>query len=151
LERIANLAIDDNLSFLHFSNSASDDRRRMNQIAGSIIAVAAIGIFLILGATHSNSLAEEKRQAQSTTTVCNEESESCEVSICSNENPCKTSNSPNPSNTESSMEDNEVRPQQDPDLEEQQPEAYPPNTETHTDFPGEENKDFMERLLGLSQ
>lgn len=123
----------------------------MNQIAGRITAVAAIGIFLILGAIHSDSSAEEKRQAQSTTTVCNEDSESCEVLICSNENPCETSNSPNPSNTESSIEDNEeATPQQDPDLEEQQPEEYPLNSETDTDFQGEEYKDLIERLFGSS-
>jgi hypothetical protein len=123
----------------------------MNRSAGRSLAIAAIGIFLILGAIHSDSLAEEKRQAQSTTTVCNEDTESCEVSICSNENPCETSNTPIPSKAESSMEDNEESlPQKEPDPEEQQLEGYPPNTERDSNFQSEENKDLIERLLGLS-
>ena len=123
----------------------------MNQSAGRSLAIAAIGIFLILGAIHSDSLAEEKRQAQSTTTVCNEDTESCEVSICSDENPCETSNTPSPSKSESSVEDNEESlPQQEPDPEEQQLEEYPHNTERDSKFQSEENKDLIERLLGLS-
>lgn len=125
----------------------------MNQSAGRSLAIAALGIFLILGAIHSDSLAEERRQAQSTTTVCNEDTESCETSICSNEIPCVTSNTPSPSNTESSMEGNEeAMPQQDLAPEEQQLEEYPPNTKRDSEFQpiGKENKDLIERLLGLS-
>ena len=122
----------------------------MNQSSGPPQAIAVLGIFLILGAMHSSSFAEEKRQAQSTTTVCNEDTESCEVSICSNENPCETSNAQSPSKTESSMEDNEESlPQQEPDQEERQLEEYPPNTERESNFQSEENKDLLERLLGL--
>jgi hypothetical protein len=73
------------------------------------------------------------------------------VSICRNESPCETSDTPSPSNTELSIEDNEeTMPQQDPDLEKQQPEEYPPNTETDNDFQSEESRDLIERLLGLS-
>jgi hypothetical protein len=123
----------------------------MYQSAGRSLAIGALGIFLILGAMHSSSLAEEKRQAQSTTTVCNEDTESCEVLICSNENPCETSNTRSPSKTESSIEDNEKSlPPQEPNQEKQQLEKYPPNTERESNFQSEENKHLIERLLRLS-
>jgi hypothetical protein len=71
-----------------------------------VLAVGAIGLLLMLGAKNSDSLAEEKRQAQSTTTVCDEDTESCEVSVCDDRPPCETSSIPNPSNTEPLIEDN---------------------------------------------
>lgn len=123
----------------------------MNHVAGRTVALAAIGVFLISGAVQANSLAEEKRQAQSTTTVCDEDTESCEVSICNNNNPCETSDTPNPSNTELSSENSEeALPEQEQDLEDQQPIENLPDTESDNVIQSEVNKDLVKRLLGLS-
>jgi hypothetical protein len=46
-----------------------------------VLVVGTIGLLLMLGAKNSDALAEEKRQAQSTTTVCDEDTGSCEISV----------------------------------------------------------------------
>ena len=71
-----------------------------------VLVVGAIGFLIMLGTKNSDSVAEEKRQAQSTTTVCDEDSGSCEVSVCDNKLLCEASSIPNPSNTEPMTEDN---------------------------------------------
>jgi hypothetical protein len=65
-----------------------------------VLVVGAIGLLLMLGAENSDALAEEKKQAQSTTTVCDEDTGSCEISVCDNKLLCETSSIPNPSDTE---------------------------------------------------
>lgn len=54
----------------------------------------------MLGAKNSDTLAEEKRQAQSSTTVCDEDTGSCEMSVCDNKLLCETLSIPKPSDTE---------------------------------------------------
>jgi hypothetical protein len=71
-----------------------------------VLVVGAIGFLIMLGTKNSDSLAEDKRQAQSTTTVCDEDTGSCEVSVCDDRLACETSSIPNPSNTEPMTEDN---------------------------------------------
>jgi hypothetical protein len=71
-----------------------------------VLVVGAIGFLIMLGTKNSDSVAEEKRQAQSTTTVCDEDSGSCEASVCDNKLLCEKSSIPNPSNTEPMTEDN---------------------------------------------
>jgi hypothetical protein len=70
-----------------------------------VLAVMTIGLLLTLGAKNSDALVEEKRQAQSTTTVCDEDTESCKISVCDNKLPCEASSIPNPIDTESLIED----------------------------------------------
>src|SRR5918999_6522528 len=65
-----------------------------------LFVVGTIGLLLMLGAEYSDALAEEKRQAQSTTTVCDEDTGSCEISVCDDKLFCETSSIPNPSDTE---------------------------------------------------
>lgn len=52
------------------------------------------GIFLITGLVFPSSLVEGKRQSQSTTTMCNDETGSCSTIICAEGQPCQTSHSP---------------------------------------------------------
>ena len=85
-----------------------------------VLVVGALGLLLTLSAKNSDSLAEEKRQAQSTTTVCDEDTGSCEISVCDNKLLCETSSIPNPSDTEPLMGD---------DGEEKQSGEYQPNSE----------------------
>ena len=59
-----------------------------------------VSMVLMLRAKNSDALAEEKRQAQSTTTVCDEDTSSCEVSVCDNKFSCETSSIPNPGDSE---------------------------------------------------
>jgi hypothetical protein len=65
-----------------------------------VLVVGAVGPLLMLSAKNSDALAEEKRQAQSITTVCDEDTGSCEISVCENMLLCETSSIPNPSDTE---------------------------------------------------
>lgn len=91
-----------------------------------VLVVGALGLLLTLSAKNSDSLAEEKRQAQSTTTVCDEDTGSCEISVCDNKLLCETSSIPNPSDTEPLMGD---------DGEEKQSGEYQPNSEPDDDVP----------------
>ena len=52
------------------------------------------GIFLISGLVFPSSLVEGKRQSQSTTTMCNDDTGSCSTIICTEGQPCQTSHSP---------------------------------------------------------
>ena len=80
----------------------------------------------MLSAKNSDALAEEKRQAQSTTTVCDEDTGSCEISVCDNKLLCETSSIPNPSDTEPLMGD---------DGEEKHSGEHAPNSEPDDDVP----------------
>ena len=75
-----------------------------------------VSMVLMLRAKNSDALAEEKRQAQSTTTVCDEDTGSCEISVCDDKLLCETSSIPNPSDTEPLIED---------DVEERTPKTHP--------------------------
>lgn len=91
-----------------------------------VLVVGAVGLLLMLSAKNSDALAEEKRQAQSTTTVCDEDTGSCEISVCDNKLLCETSSIPNPSDTEPLMGN---------DGEEKQSGEYAPNSEPDDDVP----------------
>ena len=52
------------------------------------------GIFLISGLVFPSSLVEGKRQSQSTTTMCNDDTGSCSTIICTEGQPCQSSQSP---------------------------------------------------------
>lgn len=67
--------------------------KHYRQISISIIMLMA-GIFLITGLVFPSSLVEGKRQSQSTTTMCNDETGSCSTIICAEGQPCQTSHSP---------------------------------------------------------
>lgn len=46
---------------------------------------------MISGMYFSNSVAEAKRQSQSTTTLCDEETGTCNTTVCIEGHPCKSS------------------------------------------------------------
>jgi hypothetical protein len=91
-----------------------------------VLVVGTVGLLLMLSAKNSDALAEEKRQAQSTTTVCDEDTGSCEISVCDNKLLCETSSIPNPSDTEPLMGN---------DGEEKQSGEHAPNSEPDDDVP----------------
>jgi hypothetical protein len=102
-----------------------------------VLVVGAIGLLIMLGTKNSDSSAEEKRQTQSTTTVCDEDTGSCEVSFCDDRLPCETSSIPNPSNTEPMIEDNgeEARTPQESHPEEERSGHYTSNSEPDDKVP----------------
>jgi hypothetical protein len=67
--------------------------KHYRQLSISIIMLMA-GIFLISGLVFPSSLVEGKRQSQSTTTMCNDDTGSCSTIICTEGKPCQTSHSP---------------------------------------------------------
>jgi hypothetical protein len=67
--------------------------KHYRQLLISIIMLMA-GIFLISGLVFPSSLVEGKRQSQSTTTMCNDDTGSCSTIICTEGQPCQTSHSP---------------------------------------------------------
>ena len=67
--------------------------KHYRQLSISIIMLMA-GIFLISGLVFPSSLVEGKRQSQSTTTMCNDDTGSCSTIICTEGQPCQTSHSP---------------------------------------------------------
>ena len=67
--------------------------KHYRQLLISIIMLMA-GIFLISGLVFPSSLVEGKRQSQSTTTMCNDDTGSCSTIICIEGQPCQTSHSP---------------------------------------------------------
>ena len=67
--------------------------KHYRQLSISIIMLMA-GIFLITGLVFPSSLVEGKRQSQSTTTMCNDDTGSCSTTICTEGQPCQTSHSP---------------------------------------------------------
>src|ERR687895_2587847 len=102
-----------------------------------VLAVWTIGLLLMLGAKNSDALAEEKGQAQSTTTVCDEDTESCEISVCDNKLPCETSGIPKPVDTEPLIENDgeEDRSSQKTHPEEERSGDYTPNSEPEDNVP----------------
>jgi hypothetical protein len=83
-------------------------------------------------------LAEEKRPAQSTTTVCDEDTGSCEISVCDNKLLCETSSIPNPSDTEPLIGydgEDEGTQQETPPEKEQSGEYAASNSEPDDDVP----------------
>jgi hypothetical protein len=102
-----------------------------------VLVVGAIGFLIMSSTKNSDSLAEKKRQAQSTTTVCDEDTGSCEVSVCDDGLPCETSSIPNPSNTEPMIEDNgeEARTPQESHPEEERSGDYTSNSEPDDNVP----------------
>jgi hypothetical protein len=102
-------------------------------------AILALGILIISGMYFANSVAEAKRQSQSTTTLCDEETGTCNTTVCIEGHPCKSSQTP-PYNTEPNLEDlANMRP-----VEEQQPSD--PKEDENDDKP-ETNRGFIEELL----
>ena len=67
--------------------------KHYKQLSISIIMLMA-GIFLISGLVFPSSFVEGKRQSQSATTMCNDETGSCSTIICTEGQPCQTSHSP---------------------------------------------------------
>lgn len=67
--------------------------KHYRQLSISIIMLMA-GIFLITGLVFPSSFVEGKRQSQSATTMCNDETGSCSTIICTEGQPCQTSHSP---------------------------------------------------------
>jgi hypothetical protein len=67
--------------------------KHYRQLSISMIILMA-GIFLITGLVFPTSLVEGKRQSQSTTTMCNDETGACSTIICTEGQPCQTSHSP---------------------------------------------------------
>lgn len=67
--------------------------KHYRQLSISIIMLMA-GIFLITGLVFPSSLVEGKRQSQSTTTMCDDDTGSCSTIICTEGQPCQTSHSP---------------------------------------------------------
>jgi hypothetical protein len=102
-----------------------------------VLVVGTIGLLLMLGAKNSDALAEEKRQAQSTTTVCDEDTGSCEISVCDDKLLCETSSIPNPSDTEPLIEDDveEERTTQKTHPEKERSGEYAPNSESDYNVP----------------
>src|SRR5918999_5427292 len=102
-----------------------------------LFVVGTIGLLLMLGAEYSDALAEEKRQAQSTTTVCDEDTGSCEISVCDDKLLCETSSIPNPSDTEPLIGDDgeDEGTLQETHPEEKQSGMYAPNSEPDDDVP----------------
>jgi hypothetical protein len=102
-----------------------------------VLVVGTIGLLLMLGAKNSNALAEEKRQAQSTMTVCDEDTGSCEISVCDDKLSCETSSIPNPSDTEPLIEDDveEERTPQKTHPEKERSGEYAPNSESDYNVP----------------
>ena len=102
----------------------------------AVLVVGAIGLLLMLSAKNSDALAEEKRQAQSTTTVCDEDTGSCEISVCDNKLLCETSSIPNTSATEPIGDDGEDEGTlQETHPEEKQSGEFAPNSEPDDDVP----------------
>lgn len=103
----------------------------------AVLVVGAIGLLLMLSAKNSDALAEEKRQAQSTTTVCDEDTGSCEISVCDNKLLCETSSLPNPSDTEPLIGDDgeDAGTLQETHPEKKQSNEYAPNSEPDDDVP----------------
>ena len=107
--------------------------------APGLSAILVLGILMISGMYYLNSVAEAKRQSQSTTTLCDEETGTCNTTVCIEGHPCKSSQTL-ASNTEPNLEDlSNLRP-----VEEQQP--ADPKKDENEDKP-EANRGFIEGLL----
>src|SRR5918997_952771 len=102
-----------------------------------LFVVGTIGLLLMLGAEYSDALAEEKRQAQSTTTVCDDDTGSCEISVCDDKLLCETSSIPNPSDTEPLIGDDreEEKTPQDTNPDEERSGMNTPNTVPNDNVP----------------
>jgi hypothetical protein len=102
-----------------------------------VLVVGTIGLLLMLGAEYSDALAEEKRQAQSTTTVCDEDTGSCEISVCDDKLFCETSSIPDPSDTEPLIGDDreEEKTPQKTNPDEERSGEKTPNTEPNDNVP----------------
>jgi hypothetical protein len=102
-----------------------------------VLVVGTIGLLLMLGAKYSDALAEEKRQAQSTTTVCDEDTGSCEISVCDDKLSCETSSISNPGDTEPLIGDDgeEERTPQKTHPDEERSGENTPNTEPKDNVP----------------
>ena len=115
--------------------------------AAVLSAILVLGILMLSGMYLSNSTAEAKRQSQSTTTLCDEETGTCNTTVCVEGHPCKSSQTP-PSNMEPNLEDlANMRPfeeQQQPSEEQQQPSD--PKEDENEDKQ-ETNRGFVEELL----
>jgi hypothetical protein len=113
--------------------------------AAVLSAILVLGLLIISGMYFSNSVAEAKRQSQSTTTICDEETDTCNTTVCIEGYPCKSSQTP-PYNTEPNLEElANMRP-----VEEQQPvgEQQPsdPKEDENDDKP-ETTRGLIEELL----
>jgi hypothetical protein len=117
------------------------------------------GIFLISGLVFPSSLVEGKRQSQSTTTMCNDDTGSCSTIICTEGQPCQTSHSPPrgkvmapPAEFGTQMPVKEQQP-----LSQQQPieELHPleePSEDTEEQIVGEDSEEdtsLLEELMNL--
>jgi hypothetical protein len=102
-----------------------------------VLVVGTIGLLLMLGAKYSDAFAEEKRQAQSTTTVCDEDTGSCEISVCDDKLSCETSSIPNQGDTEPLIGDDgeEERTPQKTHPDEERSGENAPNTEPKDNVP----------------
>jgi hypothetical protein len=135
--------------------------KHYGQLSISIIMLLA-GIFLITGLVFTSSFVEGKRQSQSATTMCNDETGSCSTIICTEGQPCQTSHSPPrgtivppPAESETQMPVKEKQPvaQQQPieklhPLEEQSEEAE--DAEEHiVEEESEEDTSLLAELMDL--
>jgi hypothetical protein len=132
--------------------------KHYRQLSISIIMLMA-GIFLISGLVFPSSLVEGKRQSQSTTTMCNDDTGSCSTIICTEGQPCQTSHSPPrgkvmapPAEFGTQMPVKEQQP-----LSQQQPieELHPleePSEDTEEQIVGEDSEEdtsLLEELMNL--
>jgi hypothetical protein len=132
--------------------------KHYRQLLISIIMLMA-GIFLISGLVFPSSLVEGKRQSQSTTTMCNDDTGSCSTIICTEGQPCQTSHSPPrgkvmapPAEFGTQMPVKEQQP-----LSQQQPieELHPleePSEDTEEQIVGEDSEEdtsLLEELMNL--
>lgn len=114
--------------------------------AAVLSAILVLGILMISGMYFSNSVAEAKRQSQSTTTLCDEETGTCNTTVCIEGHPCKSSETL-ASNMEPNLEDlANMRPveEQQPVKKQQQPSD--PKEDENEDKP-EADRGFIEELL----
>jgi type IV secretory pathway VirB10-like protein len=67
--------------------------KQNRQTSISLIVLAA-GLFLVTGLLFPGSSTAERRQSQSSTTVCNDETGTCTTTICADGQPCHSTTNP---------------------------------------------------------